>query len=81
MRKVLDHELADIVRACEAARLEGAPRRAKLAKLKAAATPGRSRAAWEERRDRNRKAEQEFRARYENYFFPRRVNDLLRSKA
>ena len=57
MRKVLDHDLADIVRACEAHRLEGAPRRAKLAKLKAAALPGRSRAAWEERRDRERKAE------------------------
>jgi len=78
MRSISDHDLAGVLRACEAHRLEGAPRRAKLAKLKADAAPGLSRAAWQERRERARKAEQEFKESIDSRFFPRRVNDLLR---
>jgi hypothetical protein len=80
MRKLLDSEIAGALRACEAYRAEGGPRRARLAKLKQETEARPSRAAWIERRERDRAAERAFHIRMENYFFPRRVNDLLRSK-
>lgn len=76
MHHIPDSELADVLRACEAHRIEAGPSRVRIAKLRAKA----SRGAWIERRERERKAEQAFIEKMDSYFFSHRVNALLRHR-